>query len=179
MKAVSVLEHFSDHDSIHQKLKKNTASVYSIAQLGRFHSLVIKQRSPTGYGWCVRNSRLVLLKIGCVERLMLVKSVETQSSPVGIVWNFEELEADYQTDVHIFSQCLLDNHESAASVIGNFSTDHNSRCRSSVSWPQTVRLQEFIGSPCHQHTPVPGIKAELLSSENTTGLYSILQRALG
>ncbi|GFS65692.1 transposable element Tcb2 transposase [Trichonephila clavipes] len=35
MKAVSVLEHFSDHDSIHQKLKKNTASVYSIAQLGR------------------------------------------------------------------------------------------------------------------------------------------------
>ncbi|GFV70090.1 transposable element Tcb2 transposase [Trichonephila clavipes] len=34
MKAVSVLEHFSDHDSIHQKLKKNTASVYSIAQLG-------------------------------------------------------------------------------------------------------------------------------------------------
>ncbi|GFT60955.1 hypothetical protein TNCV_4092421 [Trichonephila clavipes] len=35
MNAVSVLEHFSDHDSIHQKLKKNTASVYSIAQLGR------------------------------------------------------------------------------------------------------------------------------------------------
>ncbi|GFX90162.1 hypothetical protein TNCV_2712831 [Trichonephila clavipes] len=35
MKAVSVLERFSDHDSIHQKLKKNTASVYSIAQLGR------------------------------------------------------------------------------------------------------------------------------------------------
>ncbi|GFV03966.1 hypothetical protein TNCV_915911 [Trichonephila clavipes] len=35
MKAVSVLEHFSGHDSIHQKLKKNTASVYSIAQLGR------------------------------------------------------------------------------------------------------------------------------------------------
>ncbi|GFV02110.1 hypothetical protein TNCV_4528931, partial [Trichonephila clavipes] len=34
MIAVSVLEHFSDHDSIHQKLKKNTASVYSIAQLG-------------------------------------------------------------------------------------------------------------------------------------------------
>ncbi|GFX84254.1 la-related protein CG11505 [Trichonephila clavipes] len=37
MKAVSVLEHFSDHDSIHQKLKKNTASVYSIAQLGRIY----------------------------------------------------------------------------------------------------------------------------------------------
>ncbi|GFT09767.1 ig-like domain-containing protein [Trichonephila clavipes] len=35
MNAISVLEHFSDHDSIHQKLKKNTASVYSIAQLGR------------------------------------------------------------------------------------------------------------------------------------------------
>ncbi|GFU46077.1 hypothetical protein TNCV_2309181 [Trichonephila clavipes] len=34
MKAVSVLKHFSDHDSIHQKLKKNTASVYSITQLG-------------------------------------------------------------------------------------------------------------------------------------------------
>ncbi|GFU16222.1 uncharacterized protein TNCV_2406151 [Trichonephila clavipes] len=34
MNAFSVLEHFSDHDSIHQKLKKNTASVYSIAQLG-------------------------------------------------------------------------------------------------------------------------------------------------
>ncbi|GFT27713.1 hypothetical protein TNCV_3570831 [Trichonephila clavipes] len=29
MKAVSVLEHFSDHGSIHQKLKKNTASVRS------------------------------------------------------------------------------------------------------------------------------------------------------
>ncbi|GFX18697.1 hypothetical protein TNCV_3018551 [Trichonephila clavipes] len=29
MNAVSVLEHFSDHDSIHQKLKKNTASVRS------------------------------------------------------------------------------------------------------------------------------------------------------
>ncbi|GFX29164.1 uncharacterized protein TNCV_3216991 [Trichonephila clavipes] len=29
MKAVSVLEHFSDHDSIHQKLKKNTTSVRS------------------------------------------------------------------------------------------------------------------------------------------------------
>ncbi|GFV18175.1 hypothetical protein TNCV_169781 [Trichonephila clavipes] len=29
MHAVSVLEHFSDHDSIHQKLKKNTASVRS------------------------------------------------------------------------------------------------------------------------------------------------------
>ncbi|GFT43069.1 transposable element Tc1 transposase [Trichonephila clavipes] len=34
MNAVSVLEHFSDHDSINQKLKKITASVYSIAQLG-------------------------------------------------------------------------------------------------------------------------------------------------
>ncbi|GFV26516.1 hypothetical protein TNCV_3361691 [Trichonephila clavipes] len=29
MKAVSVLEHFSDHGSIHQKMKKNTASVRS------------------------------------------------------------------------------------------------------------------------------------------------------
>ncbi|GFV60266.1 hypothetical protein TNCV_4590921 [Trichonephila clavipes] len=29
MNAVSVFEHFSDHDSIHQKLKKNTASVRS------------------------------------------------------------------------------------------------------------------------------------------------------
>ncbi|GFS84004.1 hypothetical protein TNCV_2364121 [Trichonephila clavipes] len=58
MKAVSVLEHFSDHDSIHQKLKKNTASVYSIAQLGsfeaqwlsgsvsRFHSTGSELRTP-------------------------------------------------------------------------------------------------------------------------------------
>ncbi|GFW86165.1 putative transposase [Trichonephila clavipes] len=29
MKAVSVLEHFSDHGSIHQKMKKNTTSVRS------------------------------------------------------------------------------------------------------------------------------------------------------
>ncbi|GFX60197.1 hypothetical protein TNCV_4533571 [Trichonephila clavipes] len=29
MKAVSVLEHFSDHGSIHQKIKKNTTSVRS------------------------------------------------------------------------------------------------------------------------------------------------------
>ncbi|GFU50776.1 hypothetical protein TNCV_2494821 [Trichonephila clavipes] len=29
MKAVSVLEHFSDHGSIHQKMKKNTRSVRS------------------------------------------------------------------------------------------------------------------------------------------------------
>ncbi|GFV50564.1 hypothetical protein TNCV_3122611 [Trichonephila clavipes] len=29
MKAVSVLEHFSDHGSIHQKMKKNMASVRS------------------------------------------------------------------------------------------------------------------------------------------------------
>ncbi|GFT19541.1 hypothetical protein TNCV_2534261 [Trichonephila clavipes] len=29
MIAVSVLEHFSDHDSIHQKMKKNTTSVRS------------------------------------------------------------------------------------------------------------------------------------------------------
>ncbi|GFU80141.1 hypothetical protein TNCV_3031891 [Trichonephila clavipes] len=29
MKAISVLEHFSDHGSIHQKMKKNTTSVRS------------------------------------------------------------------------------------------------------------------------------------------------------
>ncbi|GFS65403.1 hypothetical protein TNCV_2452021 [Trichonephila clavipes] len=50
MIAVSVLEHFSDHNSIHQKLKKNTASVYSIAQLGRppgLESDALTTRLPT------------------------------------------------------------------------------------------------------------------------------------
>ncbi|GFY16148.1 hypothetical protein TNCV_2347931 [Trichonephila clavipes] len=69
MKAVSVLEHFSDHDSIHQKLKKNTASVYSIAQLGSVRALVPQ-------------------KFSVEEELMHVKHVDVKSPHVGVMWKF-------------------------------------------------------------------------------------------
>ncbi|GFV67306.1 uncharacterized protein TNCV_3670611 [Trichonephila clavipes] len=53
-----------------------------------------------------------------------------------------------------------DNHESYPAVIGNCFPRHDSRCRSSVSRPQTVWLQAF---PCHlsdQHMTITGTKPE-------------------
>ncbi|GFY03020.1 uncharacterized protein TNCV_980251 [Trichonephila clavipes] len=55
---------------------------------------------------------------------------------------------------------VWDNHESVPSVIGNCSPDHDSRCRSSVSRPQTVWLQAFHWSPSDQHTAITGTNAE-------------------
>ncbi|GFW94711.1 uncharacterized protein TNCV_4247511 [Trichonephila clavipes] len=56
----------------------------------------------------------------------------------------------YQTDVHIFSQCVWDNQESAPAVIENCSPYHNSRSRFSVCRPQAVWLQAFPWLPSNQ-----------------------------
>ncbi|GFW59181.1 uncharacterized protein TNCV_2781121 [Trichonephila clavipes] len=57
-------------------------------------------------------------------------------------------------------QCVWDNHESDPAVIGYFPTDHDSRCRFSVSMLQTVCLQAFLWSPFDQHMGITGIRAE-------------------
>ncbi|GBN17937.1 hypothetical protein AVEN_232705-1 [Araneus ventricosus] len=65
-----------------------------------------------------------------------------------------------QTDVQICSQSAWDNHESAPAYIGNCSPDHNSRCRFSVSMPQTGWLQALTWHPSNQHAASTGTKAE-------------------
>ncbi|GFY03884.1 uncharacterized protein TNCV_1196641 [Trichonephila clavipes] len=67
---------------------------------------------------------------------------------------------NYQTDREIFSQCFWDNYKSAPAVIGNCSTDHDSRCRSSVSRPQTVWLRVFPCPPSDQHMVITGPKTK-------------------
>ncbi|GFX84566.1 uncharacterized protein TNCV_723751 [Trichonephila clavipes] len=53
-----------------------------------------------------------------------------------------------------------DNHESAPAVTGNCSSDHDSRCRSSVSWPQIIWLQSLPCPPSDQHTAITGTKTK-------------------
>ncbi|GFV99571.1 uncharacterized protein TNCV_5079351 [Trichonephila clavipes] len=67
---------------------------------------------------------------------------------------------NYQTDAQICSLCVWNNHENASAVIRNCSPDHDSRCRSTSSRPQTIRFQEFPWSPSDQHTVIPDTKVE-------------------
>ncbi|GFU13511.1 hypothetical protein TNCV_938101 [Trichonephila clavipes] len=72
-------------------------------------------------------------------------------------------------------QCVSDNHEGTSAVIGNCSSDHDSSCRSSVSRPQVVWLQEFLSLPSDQHMDITGTKTESAFIKNKKELDSVLQ----
>ncbi|GBM54085.1 hypothetical protein AVEN_247699-1 [Araneus ventricosus] len=89
-----------------------------------------------------------------------------ENTPLNAVHEWTQNRLKHQTDtvLHrrsvIFSQGASDNHESAPVVIGNCSPSRNSRCTSSVSWPQTGWLQAVNWPPSNQHTAITGTKAE-------------------
>ncbi|GBM21172.1 hypothetical protein AVEN_50904-1 [Araneus ventricosus] len=83
-----------------------------------------------------------------------------ENTPLNAIHEWQHNRLNHQTDLQICSQGARDNHESAPAVIGNCSPDHNSRCRSSVSRPQTGWLQALIWPPSNQHTTITGTKAE-------------------
>ncbi|GFX19867.1 transposable element Tcb1 transposase [Trichonephila clavipes] len=84
-----------------------------------------------------------------------------ENSSLNAVYEWQCYRLNYQTDQHVCSQCVWNNHESAlATVIGNCSPDHDFRCRCSVSRLQTVWLQVFPWLPSDQHTAITGTKAE-------------------
>ncbi|GBN31909.1 hypothetical protein AVEN_236559-1 [Araneus ventricosus] len=83
-----------------------------------------------------------------------------ENTPLNAVHEWQHNRLNHQTDVQIFSQGALDNHESAPAVIGNCSPDHNSRCRSSVFRPQTGWLQVLTWPPFNQRTAITGTKEE-------------------
>ncbi|GBM42758.1 hypothetical protein AVEN_81584-1 [Araneus ventricosus] len=76
---------------------------------------------------------------------MRAKVIVLENTPLNAVHEWQHNRLNHQTDVQICSQGAGDNHESAPAVIGNCSTDHNSRCRSSVSRPQTGWMQASPG----------------------------------
>ncbi|GBM80632.1 hypothetical protein AVEN_140557-1 [Araneus ventricosus] len=83
-----------------------------------------------------------------------------ENTPLNAVHEWQHSKLNHQTDVQICSQGAWHNHESAPAVIGNCSPGHNSRCRSSVSKPQTGWLQALTWPPSNQHTAITGTKAE-------------------
>ncbi|GFW15578.1 uncharacterized protein TNCV_4657181 [Trichonephila clavipes] len=67
---------------------------------------------------------------GTRERVILLENSFLNAS------NWQSSKFNPQADVQICSAGAWDTHESALAVIGNCATDHNSKCRSYVSWPQ-------------------------------------------
>ncbi|GBM83764.1 hypothetical protein AVEN_28478-1 [Araneus ventricosus] len=92
---------------------------------------------------------------GMRERVILL-----EITPLNGVHEWQHNRLNHQTDVQVCSQGAWDNHESAPAVIGNCSLDHNSRCRSSVSRPQTDWLQELTWPPSNQNMAITGTKEE-------------------
>ncbi|GFV15408.1 uncharacterized protein TNCV_4834341 [Trichonephila clavipes] len=61
------------------------------------------------------------------------------NSPVNAVRDWQFYRLNYQTDAQICNQYVWDNNENYPAVIGNFSPEHDFRCRPSVSrhhWQQ-------------------------------------------
>ncbi|GBM25674.1 hypothetical protein AVEN_207449-1 [Araneus ventricosus] len=83
-----------------------------------------------------------------------------ENIPLNAVHEWKHNMLNCQTDMQICSRGAWDNHESAPTVIGNCSPDHNSRCRPRVSRPQTGWLQVLTWPPSNQHTAIIGTKAE-------------------
>ncbi|GBN05778.1 hypothetical protein AVEN_62310-1 [Araneus ventricosus] len=78
--------------------------------------------------------------------------------PLNVVHEWQHNRLNHQIDVQISNQGVWDKHESSPAVIGNCSPD--SRCRSSVSKPQTSWLQALTCLPSNQHTAITGTNAE-------------------
>ncbi|GFU07022.1 uncharacterized protein TNCV_3885861 [Trichonephila clavipes] len=102
-----------------------------------------------------RGSSALSCSIGVKTNVILL-----ENSPLSAAHEWQYYRLNYEIDVQIYSQCAGDNHESAPVVIGNCSLDYDSRCRSSLSWPQTVWLQAFPWPPSYQHKAIPGTQVE-------------------
>ncbi|GBL84130.1 hypothetical protein AVEN_118547-1 [Araneus ventricosus] len=74
-----------------------------------------------------------------------------ENTPLNAAHEWQHNRLNHQTDLQICSHGAWDNHESSPAVIGNCSPDHNSRCRSSVSRPQTGWLQALTWPRSNQH----------------------------
>ncbi|GBL77817.1 hypothetical protein AVEN_153014-1 [Araneus ventricosus] len=83
-----------------------------------------------------------------------------ENTPFNAVSEWQHNRMNHQTDVEICSQGAWDNHESASAVIENCSPDHNSRCKSNVSRPQTYLLQALNWAPSNLQTAITDTKAE-------------------
>ncbi|GFY10467.1 uncharacterized protein TNCV_1463561 [Trichonephila clavipes] len=83
-----------------------------------------------------------------------VNVILLENSQLNAVDEWQYYGLNYQTDVQICSQCVRDNHESTPAIIGNCSSDHDSRCRFSVSWLQTLSW------PPDQHAAITGNNTE-------------------
>ncbi|GBO23935.1 hypothetical protein AVEN_88224-1 [Araneus ventricosus] len=119
------------------------ASLWDGVALGRPRQHVDSLYSILGYNSGIRTSVILL-----------------ESTPLNAVHEWQHNRLNHQTDVQICSQDAWVNHESVPAVIGNCSADHNSRCRSSVSRPQTDWLQALTWPPSKKHTAITGTKAK-------------------
>ncbi|GFW11823.1 hypothetical protein TNCV_4100351 [Trichonephila clavipes] len=136
MKAVSVLEHFSDHGSIHQKMKKNTTSVRSYPNsagecktpyeegLVFFHLKLLQGNSRDA-----RGHQLEVISRH-VEVLIHVKSIEAQTSSH---WCGEEVKTGVPAQV------------------SSSSLDHGSKLRFVA---KSHRVAEQSDINCHSLSPV-------------------------
>ena len=126
-------------------------------------------------------------KVTCrhsVEYVVLQERYEEERYPVGklpLEWHERQNHRlNCQADVQIYSQCVWNNYESASAVIGNCSLDHDPRCRSRLSRPQTVWLQAFSWPSSDQHTAITGTKTEsaFIKNHNRSPLRPLMSSGL-
>lgn len=83
-----------------------------------------------------------------------------KNSSLKAVYEWQNNRLNHRTDIQICSQAMWDCHKSVTVVMGNYFLDHNSRCMSSVSWPQRGWLQALTLPPFNLQAAITGTKAK-------------------
>ncbi|GFV46025.1 hypothetical protein TNCV_2200351 [Trichonephila clavipes] len=107
---------------------------------------------------------------------MHVKPIVTQSL-LGVEIRREGM-VTAQVDVLIGRQCVWDNPKSTPAIIGNYSRDHGSVVGSMCLCRGQFGFWSSPGLLLTNTRPSLVPKQNLLSSENTTDLHSVLLQAL-